>query len=74
LYALLTGRPPVEADDVEEVLRRVQKGDIPPPRSLDPTIPRPLEAVCLKALATRPEDRYGSARELARDIENWMAD
>jgi serine/threonine-protein kinase len=74
LYALLTGRPPVEANEMEEVLRRVQKGAIPPPRSIDPTIPRPLEAVCLKALAMRPEDRYASARELARDIENWLAD
>jgi serine/threonine protein kinase/tetratricopeptide (TPR) repeat protein len=74
LYALLTGRPPVEAVEVEEVLRRVQKGAIPPPRSLDPAIPRPLEAVCLKALAARPEDRYASARDLARDIENWLAD
>ena len=41
---------------------------------LDPAIDRALEAVCLKAMATKPEDRYGSCRALADDIERWMAD
>ncbi len=58
LYCLLTGRPPFEGDDIGEVLRKVQRGDFPPPRQLDPTIDRALEAVCLKAMATEPEDRY----------------
>ncbi len=51
LYCLLTGRPPVEDDDVGAVLRAVQKGDFPPPRRLDPAIDPALEAVCLKAMA-----------------------
>src|SRR5205807_5081544 len=38
--------------------------------ALDPA----LEAVCLKAMATRPEDRYATSRGLADDIERWMAD
>ncbi len=74
LYCLLTGRPPVERDDVGAVLRAVQQGDFPPPRSLDPSVDRALEALCLKAMALRPEDRYGSARELAEDVERWAAD
>ncbi len=74
LYCLLTGRPPVERDDVGAVLRAVQQGDFPPPRSLDPSVNRALEALCLKAMALRPEDRYGSARELAEDVERWAAD
>jgi serine/threonine-protein kinase len=74
LYCLLTGRPPVEHDDMGAVLRAVQQGDFPPPRSLDPSLDRALEAVCLKAMALRPEDRYGSARELAEDVERWTAD
>ena len=44
------------------------------PRQLDPTIDRALEAVCLKAMALRPEDRYASPRALAEDVERWMAD
>ena len=44
------------------------------PRQLDPSIDQALEAVCLKAMALKPEDRYGSCRALAEDIERWMAD
>ena len=74
LYALLTGRTPVESRGLDEVLRCVSTGDITPPRSLVPTIPRPLEAICRKAMAVRPEDRYESARALAEDIKRWMDD
>ena len=38
------------------------------------SLPAPLEAICLKAMAFRPEDRYGSVRELAGDLEHWLAD
>jgi serine/threonine-protein kinase len=74
LYCLLTGRPPVEDDGIGAVLRAVQKGDFPPPRRLDPAIDPALEAVCLKAMALRAEDRYPAPRALAEDIEHWMAD
>jgi serine/threonine-protein kinase len=74
LYALLTGRAPVESNELEEVLRRVQRGEIPPPRSLDSTIPRPLEAICQKAMALRPEDRYATPKGLAEDVNRWLAD
>jgi serine/threonine-protein kinase len=74
LYCLLTGRPPVEGEDVGEVLRAVQRGDFPPPRRLDPAIDPALEAACLKAMALRPEDRYATPRALAEEIEHWMAD
>jgi serine/threonine-protein kinase len=73
LYYLLTGKPPLEGD-VADVLRAVQKGDFPPPRQVDPTMDRALEAVCLKAMETRPEDRYPTAKSLAEDLERWMAD
>ena len=54
LYCLLTGRPPLEGEDVGELLRRAQRGEFPTPRQHDPTIDRALEAVCLKAMATEP--------------------
>jgi serine/threonine-protein kinase len=73
LYCLLTGRPPFEGE-VADVIRAVQQGGSRPPRQLEPTIDAALEAVCLKAMALRPEDRYGSCRALADDIERWMAD
>ncbi len=73
LYCLLTGEVPFQGE-VGGVLRRVQAGDFLMPRQLDPSIDRALEAVCLKAMATRPSDRYASPRALADDIERWTAD
>ncbi len=74
LYCLLTGRPPFEGGDLGEVLRKVQRGEFPPPRQIDPSLDKALEAVCLKAMATKPEDRYDSCRALAEDLERWSAD
>ena len=75
LFCLLTGEPPAQSEkDVESVLRAVQTGKFPRPRELDPAIDRTLEAVCLKAMALEPADRYTSAQALADDIERWMAD
>jgi serine/threonine-protein kinase len=74
LYCLLTGKPPVENDDVGTALRAVQKGDFRRPRQLDPAIDPALEAVCLKAMATKAEDRYATPKALADDLERWMAD
>ena len=45
-----------------------------PPRQVDPTIDRALEAVCLKAMALKPADRYATPKALADDVERWMAD
>ncbi|QDV39643.1 serine/threonine-protein kinase [Tautonia plasticadhaerens] len=74
LYCLLTGKPPFEGDDVGAVLRAVDRGELRPPRQHDPAIDPALEAICLKAMATRPEGRYPRARALAEDVERWMAD
>ncbi len=74
LYVLLTGSNAVQADNLSSLLEKVRRGDFPPPRQVDPAVPRPLEAVCLKAMALRPEDRYGSPKDLAAEIEQWTAD
>jgi serine/threonine protein kinase len=74
LYCLLTGRPPFQSDDLASVLQAVQEGDFPPPRRANPRVDRPLEAVCLRAMALLPEGRYESARDLAREVERWLAD
>jgi eukaryotic-like serine/threonine-protein kinase len=74
LYCLLTGKPPLEGDDVGAILRAVQKGEFPRPRRLEPSIDRALEAVCLKAMALKPQDRYATPRALADDVERWLAD
>jgi serine/threonine protein kinase len=74
LYCLLTGQAPFTETDVAAVLGRVQKGDFAPPRQVKPGVPAALEAVCLKAMALAPEDRYATPRELAEEVEQWLAD
>ena len=73
LYYLLTGRSPVESNKPGETAHLVEPVGSTSPRSLDPTIPKPLEAICLMAMASKPEARYSSARELADDVERFMA-
>jgi WD40 repeat protein/tRNA A-37 threonylcarbamoyl transferase component Bud32 len=73
LYAILTDRPPFEGKS-EGVLRRVERGEFPRPRQIRPSVPAALEAICLKAMAMRPQDRYLSALELASDVERYTAD
>jgi len=74
LYILLTGRAPFEGPDAGQVLQRVISGDFPPPRRIQPNVPKPLDAICLKAMALRAEDRYQSPQELSADIESFLAD
>jgi serine/threonine-protein kinase len=73
LFTMLTGVAPVRGDTVE-VLDRVRRGEVPSPRSVKPGVPRPLDAVCRKAMALQPGDRYDSALALAADVERWLAD
>jgi serine/threonine-protein kinase len=74
LYAVLTGRPPVQGRDTAEVLEKVRQGDWQPPRQVKPSVQRPLDAVCRKAMALKTDNRYGTALELAADVELWLAD
>jgi serine/threonine-protein kinase len=73
LYCLLTGQPPFAGDEPGAILRAVQQGEIRPPHLVEPTIDPALQAICLKAMALRPEDRYPTSKALAEDIERWMA-
>ena len=74
LYELLTGQVAFPGAKVLDVIQRVCQGDFRPPRSVRRSLPAPLEAICLKAMAVRPEDRYRSVRELAGDLEHWLGD
>ncbi len=74
LYSLLTGKSPFEGSDIGAILRKVQLGQFSRPSKVDPSVPLPLDAICLKAMALEPESRYASPRDLADDIEHWLAD
>ncbi len=74
LYTLLAGKPPQTDPDLDEVLGRIQRGEIVPPRQVNPRIPSALEAVVLKAMALKAADRYNSVGALAEEVERWLAD
>jgi WD40 repeat protein len=73
LYELLTGRPPFVAETYFDTLLKVVEEAPLPPRQRNAHVPPDLEAVCLKCLAKEPGRRYGSALELAEDLERWRA-
>jgi serine/threonine protein kinase len=74
LYTLLTGQAPIAEGESRDVLARAVKGDFPPPRIVDKEVPRTLDAICRKAMALKPTERYPSPRALADDIERWLND
>jgi tetratricopeptide (TPR) repeat protein len=74
LYAMLTGRPPIEGKDAAEVLCKAQRGEWLPPRRVRADVPAALDAICRKTLAPRPEQRYATALALAADVGRWLTD
>ncbi len=74
LYHLLTGRPPLQGKDVRDVLRCVVRGEWVPPWQAKRGVPAALDAVCRRAMALNPQDRYLTAQALAADVERWLAD
>jgi serine/threonine protein kinase len=74
LYELLTLRPAFDARDRQELVRRILHDEPVLPRRINPSIPRDLETIILKAMEKEPSARYGSARELADDLRRFLAD
>ena len=74
LFHVLTGRPAVTSKDIEALRKRVASGEFDRPRQVSPWIPRSLEAICLKAMDPRADSRYATAKELADDVERYLAD
>jgi tetratricopeptide (TPR) repeat protein/tRNA A-37 threonylcarbamoyl transferase component Bud32 len=71
LYVLLTGQAPFQGD---KILDQVRAGTFARPRQLKVQVPTALEAICVKAMAYRPGERYATALALAADVEHWLAD
>jgi len=73
LYHILVGSTPFDRAS-EGVDADIIRGVFPPPRRANPEVAPALEAICLKAMARDPADRYPSAKALAADVERWLAD
>jgi serine/threonine-protein kinase len=73
LYELLVGRPPFTGDSLVSVAMAHVKEPAVAPSALDPSIPRDVDAIVLKALAKDRTERYQSAPEMARDLRRALS-
>jgi serine/threonine protein kinase len=72
LYELLTGRTPYYGSPQKSLQMAIIEDEPQPPRRLNPAIPRDLETICLKALEKLPERRYGTASQMADDLQRFL--
>ncbi len=73
LYAILTLDSPHAGLPQQEILRRTAAGKLVPPSLAGQQVPSGLEAICLKAMAFDPRDRYQSAVELRKEIQESLS-
>lgn len=70
LYEVLTGRRPFTGD-AAQALKAITSTSPAAPRRAGRHVPRELSAICMKALAINPAERYATARELASDLRDY---
>src|SRR4029450_7230511 len=71
LYEMLTGTVPFTGATPVAIAYRHVREDPTPPRMLNADVPAPPEAICLKAMAKLPDNRYQTAAELHDDLERF---
>jgi tetratricopeptide (TPR) repeat protein/predicted Ser/Thr protein kinase len=73
-YELATGKLPCSQDGtLKDVLTCIAEVDPPAPSSITKAVPKDIDAVLLKALEKKPENRYPTAGELATELRRWLA-
>jgi serine/threonine protein kinase/signal transduction histidine kinase len=71
LYECLTGRRPFVADSWREMIQQIRAAEPTPPSRLRSGVPHNLEAICLKCLRKKPDQRYTTAADLAADLQRF---
>lgn len=74
LFEILTGGPPHVGTNVSDLIERIRSRPSPHVRDRSSSVPRALVAICSRAMARAPEDRYASASALAEDVLRYLAD
>jgi TonB family protein len=72
LHELLTGDRLFQADSDIQILEKVRTAELAPPSRQNPEVPHNLDTVVLRALAKDPDDRYGNASDLLRDLDSVL--
>jgi len=75
LWEIAAGRRMWKDLDDLQIVQALVTGDLPPmPSVINPAVPAALDAICARALALKPDDRYATAEELRADIEQHLAE
>jgi hypothetical protein len=74
MYEMLVLRPAFDEGDRTKLVKEVMHGEPVPPRKLNPSVPRDLETVVLKAIARDPAHRYQTPAEMAEDLKRFVED
>lgn len=72
LYHAVTGQPPFSGETPLEVLSQVLEQSPTPPRKIRPAVPKDIQRISQKCMNKQPQDRYSSAEQLAKDLENFL--
>src|SRR5512143_1173216 len=70
LYEMLTGTTPFNGDNLSAIMYKILNEEPAPPSTANPRVPPAFDRIISRALAKRPEDRYQTAREFARNLRN----
>jgi serine/threonine protein kinase len=74
LYEMATLQPAFQETERPKLIHQILKEDPESPRQIDPSIPRDLETIILKAITKEPEARYQRAGDLASDLSRFLSD
>ncbi len=74
LFKVICGKPPVEGVSLEDVKQKIIQGRLVDAIKIQPSADRSLVAICRKAMALQPSQRYETALDLADDVERFLAD
>lgn len=74
IYEILTHRLPFLGDTPLEMVQSMLSESPVPPRRINPNLSHDLQAICLKCLEKKPEDRYDTALSLAEDLDHYLCD
>lgn len=73
LYEMLTGVVPFNGDNLSAIMYKILNDEPAPPSTINPRVPPVFDRIISRALSKRPEDRYQTASEFARDLTNLDA-
>jgi serine/threonine protein kinase len=73
LYEVLTGSSLYQREGVPQTMTAVVEEPVPSVRAVRKDIPEALDRIVMRALAKKPKDRFATAGEMQRALEDWLA-